>query len=112
MSLRRFTALLTAAAFSVALAPASAAPRLLAEAHEVFIEELLMGAGGAQLTFRDCLDCPLQRLRLGAGVRYFEDDRELGQGEAKGIRRRGGIILIDVDSGRVLDLRVRAADSR
>jgi len=112
MSLQRLIAPLTAVALTVALTPLGAAPRALVEAHEVLVEELLLGAGGGQLTFRDCRDCPLQRLRLGADVRYFENDRELGPREARSIRRRGAVLSIDVDSGRVLHLRVRAADSR
>ena len=64
------------AALVVLSAPAAADFETVVEAHEVRLDHLrLPGAAGGTLSFRPCLECPWQTVRVSPGTRYEANGR-------------------------------------
>ncbi len=78
----------------LALSLAAAADfRTITEAYEVYLSDLrLPGSENGTLTFKQCVDCEMQTLRVTSKTRYLINDREFALAEfkeqLKGLRNR------------------------
>lgn len=67
---------LLAAALVVMSAPAAADFEIVVEAHEVRLDHLrLPGTAGGTLSFKPCIECPWQTVRVSPNTRYEVNGR-------------------------------------